>query len=57
VRNSEYAHMKEFDDKVYGPKKIPVNFLTKAANQTFQNGFDYAEDAYERKEDMRKLDY
>ena len=57
VRHSEFAHMKEYDHKIFGPKQIPINFMTKAANQTFQSGFNYIEDAYERKEDMRKLDY
>ena len=31
--------------------------MTKHPHQTFSQGFNYVEDAYERKEDMRKLDY
>lgn len=55
--HSEFSHMKEYDEKIPGQKSVPKNFMTKAANQTFQSGFQYVEDAYERKEDMRKLDY
>ena len=57
TKHSEFVHMTEYDQPIKGPKKVPTNFMTKAANQTFQSGFQYVEDAYERKEDMRKLDY
>jgi hypothetical protein len=35
VKHSEYVHMKEYDDRIPGPRQIPINFMTKAANQTF----------------------
>lgn len=49
--------MQEYDHRNPGPKNSKTNFLTKHPNQTFSQGFNYVEDAYERKEDMRKLDY
>lgn len=37
--HSEFAHMKEYDERIPGQKKVPKNFMTRAANQTFQSGF------------------
>lgn len=35
TKHSEFIHMKEYDNKIPGPKQIPINFITKHANQTF----------------------
>lgn len=50
-------HLKEYDDPNPGPRKIPVNFKSRKTSESFQKKVVYTEDAYERKEDMRKLDY
>ena len=61
VAHSEFAHMKEYDEHRPGPRNAPTNFLTRSTYELFQKktvgGVTYTEDAYERKEDMRKLDY
>lgn len=57
VRHSEFLHMKEFADRKAGPKNSPKNFMTRSTYEPFQKSIQYTEDAYERKEDMRKLDY
>ena len=57
VKHSEFLHMKEYDNHHPGPKNAPVNFMSRSTYEPFQKGFAYTEDAYERKEDMRKLDY
>jgi len=49
--------MKEFADRTYGPKNTPINFNARSTSENFQKAYQYTEDAYERKEDMRKLDY
>lgn len=50
--------MKEFDEKKKGLNKFTqVSFLARREPETFQKKYPYMEDAYERKEDMRKLDY
>jgi len=49
--------MKEFNDHHPGPKNMPVNFMARSTYEPFQKKLIYTEDAYERKEDMRKLDY
>lgn len=53
--------MKEYDEHKPGPRNAPTNFLTRSTYELFQKktvgGVSYTEDAYERKEDMRKLDY
>ena len=57
VRHSEFEHKKEFDDPKPGRKEVPKNFLARSTSEFFQKSSHYIEDAYERKEDMRKLDY
>jgi len=57
VRHSEFVHMKEYDEHKPGPKNTPVGFNARSTSENFQKKYQYAEDAYERKEDMRKLDY
>ncbi len=57
VKNSEFKHQKEYDIHQPGSRKVPVNFLARSTSDSFQKKFMYTEDAYERKEDMRKLDY
>ena len=57
TRHSEFVHMKEYDEHQPGPKNQPVNFMARSTYEPFQKGFAYTEDAFERKEDMRKLDY
>ena len=57
VRNSEFQHMKEFDIPSKGLKNTPINFMARSTSESFQKKFKYTEDAYERKEDHRKLDY
>ena len=49
--------MKEFDIYQKGPKNVPINFMARSTSDSFQKKFKYTEDAYERKEDHRKLDY
>ena len=49
--------MKEFPDRNPGPKNTPVNFMARSTYEPFQKHIPYTEDAFERKEDMRKLDY
>jgi len=57
VKNSEFQHMKEFDIHGKGLKNTPINFMARSTSDSFQKKFKYTEDAYERKEDHRKLDY
>lgn len=57
VRHSEFKHMKEFDEHKPGPKNTPIGFNARSTSENFQKKIQYVEDAYERKEDMRKLDY
>ena len=57
VNNSEFVHMKEFNIKQAGPRNTPINFMSRSTYDSFQKKLTYTEDAYERKEDMRKLDY
>lgn len=57
VRHSEFLHMKEFNEHKPGAKDTPKNFMTRSTYEPFQKSMVYTEDAYERKEDMRKLDY
>ena len=57
VRKSEFSHMKEFDHKQPGPKSTFKNCTTSTHTGSFQKMIPYIEDAYERKEDMRRLDY
>ena len=49
--------MKEFDEKRKGPRNVPIGVNARSTSETFQRNIQYVEDAYERKEDMRKLDY
>jgi len=49
--------MKEFNIKQAGPRNTPINFMSRSTYDSFQKKLTYTEDAYERKEDMRKLDY
>ena len=49
--------MKEFNEHHAGPKNTPFNFMARSTYEPFQKKLMYTEDAYERKEDMRKLDY
>jgi len=49
--------MKEFTEHKPGASNVPIGFLSRSTRETFQKGWMYVEDAYERKEDMRKLDY
>lgn len=49
--------MKEYNEHKPGPQNIPINFLARSTAEGFQKKYQYTEDAYERKEDMRKLDY
>ena len=50
--------MKEYDDEERkGLKKKSVSFLARNTCEAFQKKIPYLEDPYERKEDMRKLDY
>ena len=50
--------MKDFDEKPKGLNKFKAaSFLARREPETFQKKYPYMEDAYERKEDMRKLDY
>lgn len=49
--------MKEFNEHKPGAKDTPKNFMTRSTYEPFQKSMVYTEDAYERKEDMRKLDY
>jgi hypothetical protein len=49
--------MKEFNEHHAGPKNTPLNFMARSTYEPFQKKLMYTEDAYERKEDMRKLDY
>ena len=58
TRHSEFVHMKEFNCHVAGtPDQSLTNFLARSTYEPFQKKQQYTEDAYERKEDMRKLDY
>lgn len=57
VKNSEFQHMKEFNIPEKGLKNTPINFMARSTSESFQKKFKYTEDAYERKEDFRKLDY
>lgn len=57
IKTSEFLHMKEFPDRNPGPKNTPKGFMTRSTYEPFQKSFTYTEDAFERKEDMRKLDY
>ena len=57
MRHSEFLHMKEFDEHIPGPKKTQANFMARSTYEPFQKSMLYVEDAYERKEDMRKLEY
>ena len=50
-------HMKEFDEKRKGPRNMPIGVNARSTSETFQKQYQYVEDAFERKEDMRKLDY
>lgn len=52
--------MKEYEEKVKGKgisKLTQASFLARREPETFQKKYSYMEDAFERKEDMRKLDY
>lgn len=58
TRHSEFVHMKEFDCHIAGsPEKSFKPFLNRYELEPFQKKLSYTEDAYERKEDMRRLDY
>jgi hypothetical protein len=57
VRTSEFEHMKEYEFSTPGPKKIPKQVSSRRTPECFSKKLMYIEDAYERKEDMRKLDY
>ena len=57
TKHSEFLHFKEFDDHKAGPRNIPINFMARSTADAFRKKNIYSEDAYERKEDMRKLDY
>ena len=57
VKHSEFQHMKEYDIPQKGLKNTPINFMARSTSDSFQKKFKYTEDAYERKEDHRKLDY
>jgi hypothetical protein len=57
VKHSEFMHMKEFDEKRKGPRNMPIGVNARSTSETFQKQYQYVEDAFERKEDMRKLDY
>jgi len=57
VRHSEFAHLKEFNEHKPGPSNTPIGFMARSTREGFQKSYNYVEDAYERKEDMRKLDY
>ena len=57
MRNSEFQHMKEYDVAQKGLRNTPINFMARSTSECFQKKFKYTEDAYERKEDHRKLDY
>lgn len=57
VKHSEFLHLKEFADHHPGPLHTPVNFMARSTYEAFQKKNMYTEDAFERKEDMRKLDY
>lgn len=56
MKHSEFAHMKDFDEVTKGKKLVPRGVNVRSTS-TFQTQYPYVEDAYERKEDMRKLDY
>ena len=49
--------MKEYDEHFAGPKGTPIGFNARSTSENFQKKQQYVEDAFERKEDMRKLDY
>ena len=49
--------MQDFDIHNPGPRNIPINFMARSTSDSFQKKLLYTEDAFERKEDMRKLDY
>lgn len=49
--------MKEYDEVKRGAKIVPRGVNARSTSETFQKQYQYVEDAYERKEDMRKLDY
>lgn len=58
TKHSEFVHIKEFNCHVAGtPDSSLKNFLARSTYEPFQKKNMYTEDAYERKEDMRKLDY
>ena len=50
-------HMKEYDERRKGPRNVPIGMNARSTSENFQKKYEYVEDAYERKEDMRKLDY
>ena len=47
--------MKEFDIPQKGLKNTPINFMARSTSDSFQKKLKYTEDAFERKEDHRKL--
>ena len=49
--------MKEYDILLKGRKPQPMNVMGRRTSDNFQKKIHYVEDAYERKEDMRKVDY
>lgn len=49
--------MKDFDEVKKGAKIVPRGVNVRSTSKLFQQQYQYVEDAYERKEDMRKLDY
>ena len=49
--------MKEYDILLKGRKPQPMNVMGRRTSDNFQKKIHYVEDAYERKEDMKKVDY
>jgi len=58
VRHSEFEHMVEYDHSTPKPLKMSnPQAIARRTPECFQKKISYMEDNYERKEDMRKLDY
>jgi hypothetical protein len=58
TKHSEFLHMKEYNNHVAGPaEKSFKQAAIRTTSGSFQKMIPYIEDAYERKEDMRRLDY
>jgi hypothetical protein len=35
VKNSEFVHLKEYNEHKAGPKNIPINFLARSTTENF----------------------